>query len=63
MRNAIIEVIGNLIREIANSEEEGEPGTQKRELENFFGLLFERFLDIHAFVRSKVVTIFLKILE
>lgn len=63
MRNAIIEVLGNLIREITNSEEEGEPGQQKRELESFFGLLFDRFLDINAFVRSKVVQVFLKILE
>ena len=33
MRNAIIEVIGNLIREIANSEEEGEPGEEVAEKE------------------------------
>lgn len=63
MRNAIIEVLGNLIREITNSEEDGEPGQQKRELENFFGLLFDRFLDINAFVRSKVVQVCLKILD
>lgn len=63
MRNAIIEILGNLIREVTNSEEEGEPGQQKRELENFFGLLFDRFLDINAFVRSKVVQVFLKILD
>lgn len=63
MRNAIIEVLGNLIREVTNSEEEGEPGQQKRELENFFSLLFDRFLDINAFVRSKVVQVFLKILD
>lgn len=63
MRNAIIEILGNLIREITNSEEEGEPGQQKRELESFFGLLFDRFLDINAFVRSKVVQVFLKILD
>lgn len=63
MRNAIIEILGNLIREITNSEEEGEPGQQKRELESFFGLLFDRFLDVNAFVRSKVVQVFLKILD
>lgn len=63
MRNAIIEVIGNLIREITNTEDEGEPGQQKRELENYFGLLFDRFLDLNAFVRSKVVQVFLKILD
>ena len=63
MRNAIIEIIGNLIKEVANSEEEGEPGQQKRELENFFGLLFDRFLDLNGFVRSKVVQTFSKVLD
>lgn len=63
MRNAIIEVIGNLIREVANAEEDGEAGQQKRELDNFFGLLFDRFLDLNGFVRSKVVQTFAKILE
>lgn len=63
MRNAIIEVLGNLIKDVANSEDETEPGQQKRELENFFGLLFDRFLDLNGFVRSKVVTIFSRILE
>jgi condensin complex subunit 1 len=63
MRNAIIEILGNLIRDIANSEDEGEPGQQKRELDNFFDLLFERFLDLSAYVRSKVVQVFLKILD
>lgn len=58
MRNAIIEVITNLIKEISNSEED-----QKRELDNFFSLLFDRFLDLNGFVRSKVVTMFLRILD
>lgn len=63
MRNAIIEVISNLIKDVANSEDEGEPGSQKRDLDNYFGLLFDRFLDLNGFVRSKVVTIFSRILE
>ena len=48
---------------MTNSEDEGEPGHQKRELENFFGLLFDRFLDLNGFVRSKVVQVFSKILD
>ena len=63
MRNAIIEVISNLIKDVANSEDENEPGQQKRELDNFFGLLFDRFLDTNGFVRSKVVTILSRNLE
>jgi condensin complex subunit 1 len=71
MRNATLEVLGILIKELSKSEEEMDTGgedtdrgpTQKHQLEGFFDLLFERFLDTNSYVRSKVATIFLRILE
>jgi condensin complex subunit 1 len=75
MRNATLEVLGVLIKELSKSEEEVEASgsghendndrasAQKNQLEGFFDLLFERFLDTNSYVRSKVATIFLRILE
>lgn len=64
MRNAIIEVIGLLIRELSITEGlDMEPERQKRQVEAFFELLFDRFLDLNSFVRSKVATVLLKTCE
>lgn len=64
MRNAILEVIGLLIRELSITEGlDLEPEKQKRQLEAFFDLLFERFLDLNSFVRSKVAGVLLKTCE
>lgn len=76
MRNAIIEVIALLIKELSQTSTEGtddparqvgEEGEQRalqaKQIAAFFDLLFERFLDVSAFVRSKVVTIFIKLME
>ncbi|ORY92830.1 non-SMC mitotic condensation complex subunit 1-domain-containing protein [Leucosporidium creatinivorum] len=64
MRNAILEVIGLLIRELSITEGlDLEPEQQKRQLEAFFDLLFERFLDLNSFVRSKVAGVLLKTCE
>lgn len=63
MRNAILEVIGLLIKELSTSEDGGDPDQQKRQLEAFFDLLFERFLDLNSYVRSKVATVLLKTCE
>lgn len=62
MRNAIIEVIGLLIKELSKTDD-GDPEQQKRQLESFFELLFERFLDLNGYVRSKVTTVLLKTCE
>ncbi|KAK4048019.1 condensin complex non-SMC subunit Cnd1 [Microbotryomycetes sp. JL201] len=64
MRNAIIEVIGLLIRELTVTEGlDIEPEQQKKQIESFYDLLFERFLDLNSFVRSKVATVLLKTCE
>ena len=62
MRNCIIEVIGLLIKELSTSED-GDPEQQKRQLEAFFDLLFERFLDLSGYVRSKVAIVLMKTCE
>ncbi|KAM0787854.1 hypothetical protein ACM66B_003907 [Microbotryomycetes sp. NB124-2] len=64
MRNAIIEVIGLLIRELTITEGlDIEPEQQKKQIEAFYDLLFERFLDLNSFVRSKVAVVLLKTCE
>lgn len=64
MRNAILEVIGLLIRELAITEGlDVEPEKQQKQLEAFFDLLLERLLDLNSFVRSKVATVLLKTCE
>ncbi|GAA5960748.1 hypothetical protein JCM3765_007318 [Sporobolomyces pararoseus] len=71
MRNSILEILSILIKELSLSDPTtldssslgGDSNKVKRELENFFGLLFERFLDLNSYVRSKVVTLLIKTCE
>lgn len=60
MRNAVIEVIGLLIKVLSMAEDGNE---HSKHLDAFFDLLFDRFLDLNSYVRSKVTTVFLKICE
>lgn len=63
MRNAILEVIGLLIRELSITEgvdTDVDPAKQKRQMEAFYDLVFERLLDLNSYVRSKVATVALK---
>lgn len=62
MRMAIIEIIGILIQEISLSDE-GDEDQKKKQIKNFFGLLMERFLDLNAFVRGKVMSTITKLCE
>ena len=39
------------------------PEQRKKQVETFFDLLFERFLDLNSYVRSKVVSVCAKLLE
>ena len=73
MRMAIIEIIGILIKHIATDDEaaaETGPGgidkaMEKREkkLSVLFELLFERYLDLSGYVRSKVINTLSKLCE
>ncbi|RUS21746.1 hypothetical protein BC937DRAFT_91534 [Endogone sp. FLAS-F59071] len=61
IRMAIIEILGNLIVELANTE--AQTPMQKDQINKFFDILEERFLDNNAFVRSKVLQVYLKLLD
>ncbi|KAL9940062.1 hypothetical protein V8E36_000767 [Tilletia maclaganii] len=76
MRNALLEVIGILIQELTLTEEvdmgastgEDEQGTRseegrKKQVETFLELLFQRFLDLNSYVRSKLLTVLSKLCE
>ncbi|KAK0538110.1 condensin complex non-SMC subunit Cnd1 [Tilletia horrida] len=76
MRNALLEILGVLIQELVLSEEvelgasagEDEQGLapgegRKKQVETFFELLFQRFLDLNSYVRSKLLTVLNKLCE
>ncbi|PWZ02320.1 hypothetical protein BCV70DRAFT_198602 [Testicularia cyperi] len=80
MRNALIETLGMLIKELtltddslttgadagtdaAADEERGSLEARKKQIETFFGLLTERFLDLNSYVRSKLITVCAKLLD
>ncbi|KAK0550127.1 condensin complex non-SMC subunit Cnd1 [Tilletia horrida] len=76
MRNALIEILGILIQELStsddvemnasNGEEEQGPRPEearKKQVETFFQLLFQRFLDLNSYVRSKLLTVLSKLCE
>lgn len=56
MRIAIVEVIGQLIREIATSGDEVDTSTAMKQLDGLYELLIERVLDLSSYVRTKVLS-------
>lgn len=62
MRMAIIEIIGLLIQDISLSDE-GDAEQKEMQIKRFFGLLMDRFLDLNAFVRGKVMATLAKLCE
>lgn len=62
MRMSMIEIIGLLIRDISLSDE-GDEEAKKKQIKAFFELLYERFLDLNSWVRSKLLTTLIKICE
>ena len=61
MRMAIVEALGGLIIELAHQMDDNP--SQKEQINGFFDILEERMLDPIAFVRSKVLQTYLRILE
>ncbi|GAA5999124.1 condensin subunit YCS4 [Rhodotorula paludigena] len=60
MRNAILEVLGLLIRELSLTEPGAlglDPSKHSRLLESFFASLFERLLDLNSYVRAKAASV------
>ncbi|BGP32073.1 condensin complex non-SMC subunit Cnd1 [Rhodotorula toruloides] len=63
MRNAILEVLGLLIRELALTEPGAlslDPAKHARFLSSFFDLLTERLMDLNSYVRAKTASVLLK---
>lgn len=62
MRMALVEIIGLLIRDLSLSDD-GEEDQKKKQIKRFFEILFERYLDLNSYVRSKVLTTLIKLCE
>lgn len=63
MRNANLEVLGLLIRELSLTEAgalDMDDAKHVRLLESFFQLVFERLLDLNSYVRAKAAAVLLK---
>ena len=65
MRQAIVEVIGSLITELANAEggDQADPKQTQKQISNLFNLLLERVLDNSSYVRSKVFAVLAKLVK
>ena len=60
MRCGLIEVIGNLISDLAQQEE---APNNMHQVNGFFDVLEERFLDVSSYCRSKVLQVYFKLCE
>ena len=61
LRCAIIEVCGNLIIDLTKQDERSED--HKMQIDGFFDVLEERFIDINPYCRSRAIQVFTKLLE
>jgi len=65
MRQAIVELIGSLITELANvnNEEQADPKQNQNQISGLFQLLLDRVLDNSSYVRSKVFAVLAKLVN
>ncbi|KAL8758882.1 MAG: hypothetical protein Q9199_001171 [Rusavskia elegans] len=61
LRCAVIEVCGNLISDLSKQEERGE--NHKTQINGFFDILEERFLDTNPYCRSRDIQVFMKLCD
>ena len=61
LRCAVIEVCGNLIADLSKQEERSD--SHKTQINGFFDVLEERFLDINPYCRSRVLQVLVKVCE
>ncbi|KAI9837860.1 MAG: hypothetical protein M1819_006794 [Sarea resinae] len=61
LRCAIIEVCGNLIADLSKQEERNE--NHKTQINAFFDVLEERFLDINPYCRCRAIQVYVKLCE
>ncbi|KAM5440925.1 condensin complex non-SMC subunit Cnd1 [Microsporum ferrugineum] len=61
LRCAVIEVCGNLISDLSKQEERSE--NFQTQINSFFDVLEERFLDMNPYCRSRVIQVYMKICD
>lgn len=61
VRCALIEICGNLIADLSKQEERGD--NYKSQLNAFFDVLEERFLDINPYCRCRAIQVYIKLCE
>ncbi|MCJ1415100.1 Condensin complex subunit [Xylographa parallela] len=61
LRCAVIEVCGNLIADLSKQEERSE--NYKTQINGFFDILEERFLDINPYCRCRTIQVFMKLCD
>ncbi|AEO60291.1 condensin component-like protein [Thermothelomyces thermophilus ATCC 42464] len=61
LRCALIEVFGNMLAHLSKSEERGE--NHKSQMNAFFDVLEERFLDINPYCRCRTIQVYIKLCE
>ncbi|KAL8735593.1 MAG: hypothetical protein Q9166_000762 [cf. Caloplaca sp. 2 TL-2023] len=61
LRCAVIEVCGNLISDLSKQEERGE--NYKTQINGFFDILEERFLDTNPYCRSRDIQMYMKLCD
>jgi condensin complex subunit 1 len=64
MRIAIVEVMGSLIRELADSTDlAADPTTTQKQINGLYDLLLERVLDLSSYVRARVLQTLSRLLD
>ena len=61
LRSAVIEACGNLITDLSKQEERSE--SSKTQMNGFFDILEERFLDVNPYCRSRAIQVLMKICD
>jgi condensin complex subunit 1 len=61
LRSALIEVFGNMLAHLSRSEERGE--NHKTQMNAFFDVLEERFLDLNPYCRCRTIQVYIKLCE
>lgn len=61
LRCALIEVCGNLLADLSKQEERGD--NYKSQLNAFFDVLEERFLDVNPYCRCRTIQVYIKICD
>ncbi|KAI9740818.1 MAG: Condensin complex subunit [Claussenomyces sp. TS43310] len=61
LRCAVVEICGNLIADLSKQEERGE--NHKSQLNAFFDVLEERFLDINPYCRCRAIQVYIKLCD